>query len=176
MAGQTRLLILACCAAATAFGQTPATPTPATPSSPLPKRPGVWLPGAHRPAAEALSPEFADVRKAIDALTPEQRQRFVENFKRWANLSPEERKALADRESFRRKKMAEDIDSALNEAGLQLDGERRAQFAKRYGEERRKIEEQLRRDIEEKRRPLLKEIVAKLKTEFSTSEPAPIGR
>lgn len=112
--------------------------------------------------------KFETVRKAIDALTPEQRKRFQENFLRWSNLSPEEKKALSDRDIFRRKKIAEDIDAALKEAGLELDGDRRAAFAKRYGEERHKLEEQLRKDMDEKRKPLVKEVIAKLKAEFST--------
>jgi len=113
-----------------------------------------------------MSPEFENVRKALEALTPEQRKRFQENFVRWSNMSPEAKKALRDRDEFRRKKMAEDIDAAVRESGLDLDKERREQFAKRYAQERRKIEEQLRREMDEKRRPLVTEIVAKLKAEF----------
>ena len=59
------------------------------------------------------------------------------------------------------------------EAGLNLDGERRVRCAKRYGEERRKVEEQLRRELDEKRQPLLKEILARLQAEFSSEVAAP---
>ena len=86
---------------------------------------------------------------------------------RRSNLPPERKKALRDRDEFRRKKMAEDIQAAISESGLQLDKERREQFAKRYVEERRKIEEELRRELDEKRRAQVKEIVGRLKTEFS---------
>ena len=191
MAGHFRLLIFASLAAAgSAAAQTPATPSPQPPpGSPPPGShrpwwghkpdgdhgpgdkgsggPGDKPPGEDKPGGDPNSPEFANVRKALEALTPEQRARFIENFKRWANLSPEERKNLADRETFRRKKMEEDIDQAISAAGLQLEGERRAAFAKRYGEERRKLEEGLRKDWDEKRQPLLKELIAKLKTEFT---------
>jgi 16S rRNA C967 or C1407 C5-methylase (RsmB/RsmF family) len=116
-----------------------------------------------------MAPEFGNVRRALDALTPEQRQRFIENLKRWANLPPEEKKALADREGMHRRWMAENIDRAISETGLKLEGERRALFAKRYCEERRKVEQQLRKELEEKRQPLIKDILARLKTEFSVS-------
>jgi hypothetical protein len=119
------------------------------------------------------SPEFENVRKAIDALTPEQRKRFQENFWRWANLSPEEKKALRDREEVRKKFMEQDVETAIQESGLQLDGDRRAQFIQRYGEERRKIEEQLRKESMEKRKPLVKEMIARLKSEFSGAVPVP---
>ena len=176
MAGAMRRLLLACVplviALPAAWAQTP----PESPSSPPPKRPG-WFGGPrgemHRPEGGGPDGEkFENVRKAIEALTPEQRKRFQENFLRWSNLSPEEKKALADREIFRRKKIAEDIDAALKEAGLELDAERRELFARRYGEERHKIEEQLRKELDDKRRPLLKEVIARLKAEFSGGTPA----
>ena len=126
-----------------------------------------------RPGQGPMSPEFGNVRRALEALTPEQRQRFIENLKRWSNLPPEEKKALADREGFRRKKIAEEIDHTISETGLKLEGERRALFAKRYMEERRKVEEQLRKELEEKRQPLLNDLVARLKAEFSTETASP---
>ena len=125
--------------------------------------------GKRGPNAGPMSPEFQNARRALEALTPEQRQRFIENFKRWSNLPPEEKKALADRESIRRKKIAEEVNQALAESGLDLTDERRMFFAKRYGEERRKVEEQLRKEMEEKRKPLIKEIIARLKEEFSAT-------
>jgi hypothetical protein len=116
---------------------------------------------------ESKSPEFENVRKALEALTPEQRERFQKNFWRWSNLTPEQKKALRDREEMRRKRREEDVQRAIEQSGLSLEGERRAQFEKRYSEERRKIEEQLRRELDEKRKPLIEELVGRLKLEFS---------
>jgi len=118
------------------------------------------------------SPEFENVRKALDALTPEQRKRFQENFWRWANLSPGEKKALRDRDETRKKIMEQEVQAALQEAGLQLDGEQRARFVQRYGQERRKIEEQIRKESMEKRKPMVNEIIGRLKAEFSGDAPA----
>ena len=61
-----------------------------------------------------MSPEMQNVRRAIEALSPEQRKRFEENFHKWANLPPDEKKALRDREELRRKRMAEEIQDALD--------------------------------------------------------------
>lgn len=160
---------------ANSAAQTPTEPPPPG-ASPPPRHPG-WFGGSggegHRPKGGAEEYEkFHNVRKAIEALTPEQRKRFQENFQRWSNLSPEEKKALSDRDAFRRRKIAEDIDAALKEAGLDLDPTRRELFAKRYAEERHRIEDQLRKDMDEKRRPLLKEVIAKLKAEFATGTEA----
>ena len=143
-----------------------ATPAFGAEGPPAANQPGS-PPGLRRPGQGPMSPEFGNVRRALEALTPEQRQRFIENFKRWSNLPPEEKKALADREGMRRKKIAEEIDRAIDESGLTLDGERRALFAKRYGEERRRVEEHLHKELEEKRQALVRDIMARLKVEFS---------
>jgi len=165
MARPVHALILA----ALSFGGTAGAQDTATPAKKL----DVGSPAPRRPGQRPMGPEFGNVRRALEALTPEQRQRFVENLKRWNNLSPEEKKALADREGVRRKKIAEEIDLAINDAGLNLEGDRRALFARRYVEERRKVEEQLRKEMEEKRQPMVKEFVARLKEEFSSGSTAP---
>lgn len=140
-----------------------------------PRRNG-WF-GAKKKAerAAANSPEFDNVRKAIDALTPEQRKRFQENFQRWINLSPDEKRTMRDRDEARRKQISDEIDAAVTQSGLQLEGERRARFAKRYAEERRRVEMQLRRESEEKRKPLVQDIIGRLTAEFSEGAltPAP---
>ena len=165
MARQSGALIFAALAFAfSAFGEE---------STPTPKPPGPPLFGPRRPGQGPMSPEFGNVRRALEALTPEQRQRFIENLKRWSNLPPEEKVALADREGIRRKKIAEEIESAISESGLTLEGERRALFAKRYGEERRKVEQQLHKELEEKRQPLVKDILVRLKAEFSAEATSP---
>ena len=161
MVGQARLLIVPAFFAASIYAQSPA-PSGApgsTSATPHPHRAG--------PRKGPPSPEFDDVRKALSALTPQQRQRFAENFRRWATLPPQEREALADRETLRRQKRLEEIETAMKKADLQLRGERRTQFARRYTEERRKLEETLRQEMEARRGPALDEIIARLKKDFS---------
>lgn len=159
MAGQRLLAVALIIAAAPAlFAQEPAS------------RPGKREKARQQ---EQMSPEFEDVRKALEALTPEQRKRFQQNFLRWSDLPPETKKALRDRDEFRKKKMADEIEAALQQSGLTLDKERRRQFTKRYVQERRKIEEQLRAETEEKRGPLVAKMVAGLKEEFATPAEQP---
>jgi hypothetical protein len=111
--------------------------------------------------------EMQNVRKALEALSPDQRKRFGENLMRWSDLSPEEKTALREREAIRKKYMEQEVAAALAASGLQLQGERRAEFVRRFGEERRKIEEQLRHEMAEKRRPMVRELIGRLKAEFS---------
>jgi hypothetical protein len=124
-----------------------------------------WL--GHGPGGGGPNgPAFENVRKALEALTPEQRQRFQENLVRWANLSPEEKKALRDREEMRKQMIEQETNAAIQESGLQLDTEHREQFVKRYGEGRRQIEEQLRKEMNEKRKPLVHDLLTRLRSDF----------
>lgn len=170
MAGSFRLLISLTVGALIAPNLTHAAGD--SPASPPPKKaPGAWLgTGRKQPKERTPSPEFENARRALEALTPEQRKRFQENFWRWANLPAEEKKALREREEMRKKFMQQEVEAALRESGLQLEGERREQFLKRYAEERRKIEEQLRKETIEKRKPLIHDLAGRLRQEFS--EPA----
>ena len=116
------------------------------------------------------------VEKLFNRLSPEERERFKENFERWKALPPEERQALMQHERMRREKMMQEIDEGLKKTGLQLDKDRREIFNLRYAQERRKIEEQLRKEMDEKRRPLMKELLERLTKEFSapaTASPSP---
>jgi len=174
MARQVRRGVLAAFAlmafAGTALAQT-ATPTSATPKKE--GKPGTWIPGGHPNEVGPNGPAYENVRKAIEALTPEQRKKFQENMIRWMNLSPEEKKALRDREEVRKKFMEQEINAAIQESGLQLEGDRREMFAKRYAEGRRTIEEQLRKEMNEKRKPLVHELVSHLRSEFASESVAP---
>jgi hypothetical protein len=82
-------------------------------------------------------------------------------------MTADDKKSLRDLQETRRKHMQEEIDEAITQSGLQLDPERRQMFVKRYSEERKKIEEALRKETEEKRGPRLEELRNRLKSEFS---------
>jgi hypothetical protein len=179
MARSFRLLICTAVALASSVARgadpAPATPAATPPESPR-RMPGAWLGERRRQAFDGTpSPEMQNARKALEALTPAQRKRFQENFLRWADLTPEEKKALLDREQLRKKIMETEVAAAIQESGLALEGDRREEFIKRYSEERRKIEEQLRREINEKRKPLVRDLIGRLQTEFASppAKPAP---
>jgi len=150
-----------------AFSSASAEPPTGTPAgSPPPKRPLLRRPDG------TPSPELENVRKALEALTPEQRKQFRDNFNRWVALEPEEKRALREREELRRKHMAEEIEAAMKQLGIELDPPRRQAFMRRYTEERRKVEEQLRQETEARRAPMVADIISRLKTEFSSPSPA----
>jgi len=157
-------------AGASGIGQEP---TPQLPEGEKHEKDGDGGGKKHHQGKRKMSPEMQNVRRAIEALSPEQRKRFEENFHKWANLPPEDKKALRDREELRRKRMTEDIQDALAKTGLSLTEDQKAQFAKRYAEERTKLEEELREEMNKKRQPRLEGIVGQLTKEFSGGHACP---
>ena len=113
-----------------------------------------------------------DDQRRFEKLSPEQRERFRENLQRWQQMPPEERQELRQEEQRRRQRMQREIEQTIKAAGLELTPDQRQVFALRYVQERRKIEEKLRREMEAKRRPMLEEMTAQLKQEFSAAKPS----
>ena len=115
---------------------------------------------------------FDQLRKAFDQLSVEQQERVVQNLHRWQELSQDEREVLRQRERVQRQKVEASITEAYQKSGLQLNDEQRAQFRKRYLQERRRLEEQLAREVQEKRQAGNAAIIEILKKEFSNPKPS----
>ena len=113
--------------------------------------------------------------RELQKLSPEQRAELWKAVWTVLNLPSEKRQMLLGMDDERRKLAREEIDRAMSDSGLHLDEEKRKHFVHRYFEERRTIEEKLRKESDEKRRQLLGEMRARLKQEFETSaaKPAP---
>ena len=127
---------------------------------------------AQAPPSVSSSPtRFELLRKAFDQLSPEQQERVLLNLLRWQDLSQDEREVLRQRERVQRQKQEASINEAYQRSGLQLNEEQRALFRKRYLQERRRLEEQLVHDIQEKRQVGIAAIVDLLKKEFSGAKP-----
>lgn len=110
----------------------------------------------------------------LQKLSPEQRADLWKAVWTVINLPPEKRQTLLGMDEERRRFAREEIDRAMSDAGLQLDDEKRKLFVRRYFEERRTIEEKLRKESDEKRRQLIGEMRARLKQEFETAaKPGP---
>lgn len=113
--------------------------------------------------------------RELQKLSPEKREDLWKAVWAVINLPPEKRQMLLGMDDDRRKFAREEIDRAMSDSGLRLDEEKRMLFVRRYFEERRTIEEKLRKESDEKRRQLLGEMRARLKQEFETiaAKPAP---
>jgi len=126
--------------------------------------PGMRRPGFGPPFG---GPDSEKARQAFQQMTPEEKERWVKSFKQFSELSPEKKMEIFQRGEYFRKKMREDVEDALKQSGLNLSDEQKKKFAERYFEERRVMEEELRKQMEELRKPKVQALVEKLKTEFA---------
>jgi hypothetical protein len=105
-------------------------------------------------------------------MPPADRQNFRRNAERWMQMSPAERNVLRQRENLRRQTIQRETESALRESGLRLSPQERAQFESRYIQERKKVEQSLRQQIEVERQKELPALIQQLKKEFQIDQPA----
>ena len=124
-------------------------------------------------AQPASSARIEELRKSIEQLPPEQQEKVLQNLHRWQALSPEERDYIRQQEYVRHIKQEEAATEAYQKSGLHLTEAQRIQFRKRYVEERRKLEEEVAKEGQQKRTAGNNTIVEQLKKEFSTPKPSP---
>jgi hypothetical protein len=73
---------------------------------------------------------------------------------------------LREREQARRQRLKAEAEEAMRQMGLRLDPNAQGQFEARYVQERRRIERQLRQEVEAKRQQQLPKLNERLKSEF----------
>jgi hypothetical protein len=86
-------------------------------------------------------------------------------------MSPAERDLLRARENSRREQIRRETETALRASGLSLDPRSRDLFESRYTQERRKMEQALRHQIEIERQQQLPALIQQLKKEFQLEQP-----
>ncbi len=125
---------------------------------------GGFVASAQDAVSEPIHPgkkEQDPLVQLVKSLSAEQKSKLIESIKAWKELTPEVQQALRAREKMLRKSLAEEIEAAL--ANTSPTQEQREFFAKRYREERRKIDQSLRTELEARRKVALEEVVAQLK-------------
>ncbi|PYL64894.1 MAG: hypothetical protein DMF25_05510 [Verrucomicrobia bacterium] len=86
-------------------------------------------------------------------------------------MGPQERNLMRAREKVHREQLKREAEKALRAANLRLDQEKRDLFEERYFQERRRIERELRQEVEMKRQQELPVLQERLRKEFQ--EPLP---
>jgi len=86
-------------------------------------------------------------------------------------MTPEQRNLMRQRENVRRQMITREADAAVRDSGLQLNSQDRARFESRYIQERRKVEQSLRQQIEAERQKELPALIQQLKKEFQIDQP-----
>src|SRR6266508_2438163 len=136
-------------------------------AQPQPHRP-VGRPPAGPPHGR---PPAQSMRERWNAMPPAARQNFQRNAERWLRMSPAERNVMRQRENLRRETIKRETEAAVRDSGLHLNPQERAQFESRYIQERRKVEQTLRQQIETERQQQLPALIQQLKKEFQIDQP-----
>src|SRR6266566_8999339 len=135
-------------------------------------------PQSHRPVGRPAAgqprgrPQVPSTRERWMAMPPAARQNFQRNAERWLRMTPAERNVMRQRENLRREAIKRETDAAVRDSGLHLNPQERAQFESRYIQERRKVEQTLRQQIEVERQKELPSLIQQLKKEFQIDQPA----
>src|SRR5262245_2465056 len=145
----------------------------AVPHGPPPSQPhGPSTGQPHGPPAGQShgAPSGQSVRERWLAMPPDARQNFQRNAQLWMQMTPEQRNLMRQRETARRQIMTRDADAAVRDSGLQLNAQDRARFESRYIQERRKVEQSLRKQIETERQKEIPALIQQLRKEFQLDE------
>ena len=116
-------------------------------------------------------PSGQSVRDRWLSMPPDARQNFQRNAQLWMQMTPEQRNLMRQRENTRQQIMTRDADAAVRDSGLQLNPQQRAQFESRYIQERRKVEQSLRQQVETERQKEIPALIQQLRKEFQIDEP-----
>ena len=104
-------------------------------------------------------------------MPPDARQNFRRNADLWMQMTPEQRNLMRQRENMRRQIITREADAAVRDSGLQLNPQERARFESRYIQERRKVEQSLRQQIETERQKEIPALIQQLRKEFQIDGP-----
>jgi hypothetical protein len=129
--------------------------------------------GPHGPPSSQPQrpPSGQSVRDRWLSMPPDARQNFQRNAQLWMQMTPEQRNLMRQRENTRQQIMTRDADAAVRDSGLQLNPQQRAQFESRYIQERRKVEQSLRQQIQTERQKEIPALIQQLRKEFQIDGP-----
>ena len=143
------------------------------PHGPPPSQPHALPPGQPHgvPAGQSVKDRWL-------AMPPDARQNFQRNAELWMRMTPEQRNLMRQRENMRRQIITREADAAVRDSGLQLNPQERAKFESRYVQERQKVEQSLRQQIEAERQKEIPALIQQLKKEFQIDQPgkSPIAK
>lgn len=109
------------------------------------------------------------IQKAIRDLSSEERVRLSENLQQWNELTNDQKQALRQRYSLIRKQASEEAATLAKD----LPESQREAFHKRYMEERRQVEANLRAEFEQRRKAAMGDLMDRLRQEVGATPQAP---
>src|SRR4029453_12413965 len=160
-----------CCAYAQAQPQQHRGPAGRPPPMAAPHGPPPSQPHGPPSGQPHGAPSGQSIRERWLAMPPDARQNFRRNADLWMQMTPEQRNLMSQRENMRRQIITREADAAVRDSGLQLNPQERARFESRYIQERRKVEQSLRQQVETERQKEIPALIQQLRKEFQLDEP-----
>jgi hypothetical protein len=160
-----------CCAYAQAQPQQHRGPAGRPPPMAAPHGPPPSQPQGPPSGQPHGAPSGQSIRERWLAMPPDARQNFRRNADLWMQMTPEQRNLMRQRENMRRQIITREADAAVRDSGLQLNPQERARFESRYIQERRKVEQSLRQQIQTERQKEIPALIQQLRKEFQIDEP-----
>src|SRR5512132_575783 len=160
-----------CCAYAQAQPQPHRGPASRPPPMAAPHGPPPSQPHGPPSGQPHGAPSGQSIRERWLAMPPDARQNFRRNADLWMQMTPEQRNLMRQRENMRRQIITREADAAVRDSGLQLNPQERARFESRYIQERRKVEQSLRQQIQTERQKEIPALIQQLRKEFQIDEP-----
>src|SRR5436190_2304483 len=138
---------------------------------PAGRPPQMAAPHGPPPSQPHGAPLGQSVKDRWLAMPPDARQNFRRNADLWMQMTPEQRNLMRQRENMRRQIITREADAAVRDSGLQLNPQERARFESRYIQERRKVEQSLRQQIETERQKEIPALIQQLRKAFQIDQP-----
>ena len=98
------------------------------------------------------------IREKLEKLPPDQRHRAMEKFRDWRDMPSDKQAHFRFMQGEREKRMQAAVDSIISSNSLTLDETQKQRITEIYKRERRKLEEQLRAEMDQKREQRLPEL------------------
>jgi len=113
------------------------------------------------------------MRERFEKMPEDKRQRAMEKFRKWQEMSGDEQAHFRFMQGEREKRARQAVEDTVRNSGLTLDEGQKQQFTEIYKRERRKLEEELRAEMDRRRQERLPEL-QKLVIEAYRKEAVPI--
>lgn len=162
-----RFLLISFCSLLASLPAWSQDPTPSPGSTPVVSE------ERHTPPGKIPPEKFREMRRKLEKLPPEQREQVIRNFMHMKDLPSDQKDYVRFMNDQRQKKLRKGVDDALAANGLKLDEDQRKKFADIYLRERRKLEEDLRKEMEKRRQELLPTLVQKVTEQYQKEAATP---
>ncbi len=117
------------------------------------------------------------MRESFEKMPKEQRERLFDKFSRWQQMPADEQAHLRFMQEEREKRTRQAMEDTIQASGLKFDDAQKQKFMEIYKRERRNLEEELRKEMDQRRQERLpglqKRVLDTYQKEAAAPAPSP---